>query len=161
MDYKVFCPKCGKQTTTESIGNSYGGTGLSATVYCDNCDIYVSCNKESYIERIVIRDNPNPKKEENKYITKVQILRDERGEYLDLELIKENSTLNIQFYIQFYINESNIIPSRVYKDFKGVVCSDGRVTFKLKQAMIKPIKKKMTIEEIEKELGYNVEIVEE
>lgn len=159
MDYKVFCPKCGRQTINESMGNSYGGTGLSATVYCNNCDIYVSCNKESYIERMVIRENPNPKKvkKEDKYTTQVELLNDDKGEYIDLKLIKGNR----EFDIQFYIEESTVIPSRVYNDFKGTVYSDGKITFKLKQAIINPIKKKMTKEEIEKKLGYEIEIVEE
>lgn len=89
--------------------------------------------------------------------TQVELFKDDKGEYIDLKLIKENHRLNIQFYIE----ESNVIPSRVYNDFKGIVCSDGKITFKLKQATLNPIKKKMTKEEVEKELGYKIEIVEE
>lgn len=158
MDYRVFCPKCGKQTITQSMGNSYSGTGLIVTGYCNNCDIYISCNKESYIERMVIRENPNPKKVkvEDEHTPHVEILKDDKGEYIDFKLIKENRELNIQFYIE----ESNVIPSRVYNDFKSIVCSDGKITFKLKQATLNPIKTKMTKEEIEKELGYEIEMVE-
>lgn len=158
MDYRIFCPKCGKQTIIESMGDSYGGGGLLVTAYCNNCDIYVLCEKDTYNERMVVKDNPKPKKnkKEDKYITQVELLNDEEGEeYIDLQLIKGNRVFDIQFYIE----ESNVMPSRVYNDFKDTVYTDGKVTFKLKQATFKPVKKKMTKEEIEKELGYKVDIV--
>lgn len=58
MGYKMFCPKCGEQTIICSIGDSYGGGGLFITAYCNNCNIYVLCEKDAYHEKMVIRDNP-------------------------------------------------------------------------------------------------------
>ena len=79
--------------------------------------------------------------------TKVELLEDEVGEYLKIKTKIKSKEIEVEFYI------NTISWSR---DREGAYA-----TFKGKQITIEKPKRKMTKEEIEKELGYEIEIVEE
>lgn len=158
MEFKIFCPKCGKQTVIESIGNAYGG-GLSIRSRCNNCNIYVYDEKCFDNERIVVRNNniQCKNKNDNKYITKLELLEDDIGkEYINLKKKIGDRWVEVSFYINnIDFNREDIEPYNIpfvihrYKD---------TVTFDLKEIETTDIPKIMTKDEIEKELGYKIDI---
>lgn len=93
--------------------------------------------------------------------TKVKICKDKIGEYLDLELERDEQKYNIQFYLNNVSLKSKEFVSAQKKGETIMPFPVGQeVVFDVKEWTIKDLKKKMTKEEIEAELGYKIEIVE-
>lgn len=96
---------------------------------------------------------------------KVKILKDEcNKEYIDLIVSQNDYEFNVQFYLdRITVGDKEIVEKR--ESFGDIPMSlyprELEVSFDLKTYNYKKLKKKMTKKEIEKELGCEIEIVEE
>lgn len=96
---------------------------------------------------------------------KVEILKDEFGsEYISLIVLKDDHEFNIQFYLdRIKLGEKEVNDEREAFNKDRPMCfysNTLEVSFDIKDYSLKKLKKKMTKEEIEKKLGYEIDIVE-
>lgn len=103
----------------------------------------------------------------NKYKTKVELLTDDEGEYINLKKMVGNKWLETSFYIEEFDfkKKEDQVYATIHRERFAMPSTIWNIEFKCKKneddrvVNITTIPKEMTKEEIEKELGYKIEIV--
>lgn len=105
---------------------------------------------------------------DNTYKTKIELLADDSGEYINLKKKAGDKWIETSFYIDDidFNRKEDTIYATTFSGFKHSIPNyDWNVVFKCKKdenggvVKMTTIVKEMTIEEIERELGYKVEII--